>query len=145
MSSGAMWGDEQWPRGYWRRWVPVVGPEYATIVTRDRAWSIALNVVGVCCVVSVLATVWFAGRTPLSTVVAYGLCAVPAVLAWRVVPRPRKTASRIVADLTDRGIAVTRGPSFKSLATFSAWCEEQHITAEQVRETGRLSRPAAAR
>jgi hypothetical protein len=28
-----------WPRGYWHTWAPIVGPRYATTLTKLRAWS----------------------------------------------------------------------------------------------------------
>jgi hypothetical protein len=101
-----------WPRGYWRTWEPIVGPTYATSLTRLRAWSNVVTTILYALAIVMLAYYFLVVQSG-SLLAATLILLVPWAIVIGVIEyQRRRLAKTVLRNLAANGKVVSELPTF---------------------------------
>ena len=123
-----------WPRGYWRTWEPIVGPTYATSLTRLRAWSNVVTLVLYLIAAVMLVYFFVAHETGSLLGVTLALLVPWAVIVGVIEYRRRQLAKTVQRNLAANGKAVSELPPFAE-APFLRWKLHHSVTTEDLQQS----------
>ena len=123
-----------WPRGYWRTWAPIVGPSYATSLTKLRAWSNVVTTI-LFVVAVVMLAYYFLILKSGSLLVPTFILLIPWVLAVGAIEyQRRRLAKTVQRNLAANGMPVSELPTFGE-AQFLRWKRDHSISTEDLQST----------
>lgn len=123
-----------WPRGYWRTWEPIVGPTYATSLTRLRAWSNVVTTVLYAIAVGMLIYFFAVHETGSLLGITLALLVPWAVVVGIIEYRRRQLARTVQRNLAANGKPVTELPMFAE-AQFLRWKRDHSVTTEDLQQS----------
>jgi hypothetical protein len=137
--------SQRWPRFLGRKWVPIVGPEYAASIGRARIVSIAFWSFWIVVVVGWAAVQYvvpggqeIVDQFQLLELVLALTLSFGAPLALVNFNRIR---SRITRDLKSIGFASKRPIPLRGVRSLTKWCAAEGISMEQIRRAGAMNLP----
>jgi hypothetical protein len=120
-----------WPRGYWRTWAPIVGPTYATSLTKLRAWSNVITTI-LYLIALVMLAYYFLVLKSGSLLLATFTLLVPWVVAVGIIEyQRRRLAKTMQRNLAANGKRVPELPTFADVQ-FLRWKRDHSVTTEDL-------------
>ncbi len=120
-----------WPRGYWRTWAPIVGPTYATSLTRLRAWSNVVTTILYLVALVMLAYYFLVVKNGSLLLATFSLL-VPWVVAVGIIEyQRRRLAKTMQRNLAANGKPVPELPTFADVQ-FLRWKRDHSVTTEDL-------------
>jgi hypothetical protein len=133
------------PRVFWRRWAPVVGPQYATVIGRLRSGQIAAWTLFLLLLIYWVAFTYIVrggGRILDRFWLPTEVLGVAAVLMHiYLLLTQNRFAQRLSRDLQQIGVTNRRMVSLTSLRSFKKWCANESVSSLQLIEAGALNSP----
>ena len=120
-----------WPRGYWRTWEPIVGPTYATALTRLRAWSNAVTTLLYVAAVVMLAYYFLIVQSGTLLVATFVLLAPWAAVVTLIEVSRRRLAKTVQRNLAANGKPVGELPTFVDIQ-FLRWKQAHSVSTEDL-------------
>jgi hypothetical protein len=123
-----------WPRGYWRTWEPIIGPSYATSLTKLRAWSNVVTTILYAIAVVMLAYYFILVRSG-SLLAATFILLVPWAVVVGIIELQRRHLARTVQrNLAANGKPVSELPTFAE-AQFLRWKRDHSVTTDDLQQS----------
>ena len=120
-----------WPRGYWRTWEPIVGPTYATSLTKLRAWTNVITTI-LYLIALVMLAYYFLVLKSGSLLLATFTLLVPWVVAVGIIEyQRRRLAKTMQRNLAANGKPVPELPTFGDVQ-FLRWKRDHSVTTEDL-------------
>jgi hypothetical protein len=120
-----------WPRGYWRTWEPIVGPSYATSLTKLRAWSNVVTTILYAIALVMLAYYFLVVKSGSLLAATFTLLVPWAVVVGIIEYQRRRLAKTVQRNLAANGKTVSELPTFAE-AQFLRWKRDHAVTTEDL-------------
>ena len=120
-----------WPRGYWRTWEPIVGPTYATSLTRLRAWSNVVTTILYAIAVVMLAYYFLVVKSGSLLAATLALLAPWTIVVGVIEYQRRRLARTVQYNLAANGKAVSELPTFVE-AQFLRWKRDHAVSTDDL-------------
>jgi hypothetical protein len=120
-----------WPRGYWRTWAPIVGPTYATSLTKLRAWSNVITTLLYLIALVMLAYYFLVLKSGSLLLATFTLLVPWAVAVGIIEYRRRRLAKTMQRNLAANGKPVPELPTFVDVQ-FLRWKRDHSVTTEDL-------------
>ena len=120
-----------WPRGYWRTWEPIVGPTYATSLTKLRAWSNVVTTILYAIAIVMLAYYFLVVKSGSLLVATFTLLVPWAVVVGVIEYQRRRLAKTVQRNLAANGKPVPELPTFAE-PQFLRWKRDHSVTTEDL-------------
>jgi hypothetical protein len=123
-----------WPRGYWRTWEPIVGPTYATSLTRLRAWSNVVTTILYALAIVMLAYYFLVVQSG-SLLAATLILLVPWAIVIGVIEyQRRRLAKTVLRNLAANGKVVSELPTFAE-PQFLRWKRDHSVSTDDLQSS----------
>jgi hypothetical protein len=120
-----------WPRGYWRTWAPIVGPTYATSLTKLRAWSNVVTTI-LYLIALVMLAYYFLVVKSGSLLLATFTLLVPWIVVVAIIEyQRRRLAKTMQRNLAANGKRVPELPTFADVQ-FLRWKRDHSVTTDDL-------------
>ena len=120
-----------WPRGYWRTWEPIVGPTYATSLTKLRAWSNVVTTILYAIAIVVLAYYFLVVKSGSLLAATFTLLIPWAIVVGVIEYQRRRLAKTMQRNLAANGKPVPELPTFAEVQ-FLRWKRDHSVSTEDL-------------